>query len=84
VAEVYLAFRLEARLLIAQKIEATLASGLFLDLIRGIISPHTGQSSQLLADANDRNAQFLATVVRSALVLLSPINQEFAQLCYKD
>jgi hypothetical protein len=31
-------------------------------------APHSGQSSQLFADANDGNAQFLSTVARSALV----------------
>src|SRR6185503_1112416 len=31
-------------------------------------APHTGQSSQLLADANGRNAQFLARSAGSALI----------------
>src|ERR1043166_1843412 len=32
-----------------------------------IIAPHTGQSSQLVVDADDRDARFLATVARSVL-----------------
>jgi hypothetical protein len=34
-----------------------------------ISAPHSGQSSQLLVDANGGNAQFLATVAGSALIL---------------
>ncbi len=34
-------------------------------------APHSGQSSQLVFDASDGNAQFLATVARSALVQAS-------------
>src|SRR5690349_21409134 len=33
-----------------------------------IIAPHTGQSSQLVFEANDRNAQFLATGPRNGLI----------------
>lgn len=39
-----------------------------------IFSPHTGQSSQLVVDAKGRNAQFLPTVVRSALIRKSIFN----------
>jgi hypothetical protein len=34
-------------------------------------APHTGQSSQLVIEANDSDAQFLPTVKRSGLELLS-------------
>ena len=43
-----------------KKLEATLASDLVYDLLR-ISAPHSGQSSQLLFDANARSAQFPAT-----------------------
>ena len=33
------------------------------------LCPHTGQSSQLLSDANDRSAQFLATLSGNGLIL---------------
>jgi hypothetical protein len=32
------------------------------------LAPHSGQSSQLLVNHNHKNAQFLSTVARSALV----------------
>ena len=41
-------------------------SGVFLELIRNS-APHTGQSSQLSLDHDDRSAQFLPAVARSAL-----------------
>src|SRR6185369_2105189 len=49
----------------SQKLEATGAGGLFFDCLRSS-APHTGQSSQLSLDANDRDAQFLATSAGSA------------------
>jgi hypothetical protein len=52
------------------KIEATLASGLFLDLTRGIISPHIGQPSQLFLDHNHRSTQFLPTAADRSLEVL--------------
>lgn len=41
------------------------------------MAEHTGQSSQLFTDANDRNAQFLATVARSALDLKAKPNKSW-------
>jgi hypothetical protein len=32
------------------------------------MAEHTGQSSQLFLEANDRSAQFLSTVTKSALI----------------
>ncbi len=32
------------------------------------LAPHSGQSSQLVLEAHGRNAQFLPTVARSALI----------------
>lgn len=37
------------------------------DLLRS--APHTGRSSQLALEANGRSAQFLATLVASAVIL---------------
>jgi len=37
------------------------------EFAKGIVSPHTGQSSQLVLDANERNTQILPTVARSAV-----------------
>ncbi len=34
----------------------------------GMIAPHSGQSSQLSPETTDRNAQFLSTAARNALV----------------
>ena len=45
---------------------------------------HTGQSSQLFADANHRNAQFLTTAARGALVeaAIAPQAETFSGLSY--
>ena len=45
-----------------EKAAGTVSSGLW------PISPHTGQSSQLSLDANERNAQFLATLAGSSQI----------------
>src|SRR6185369_6663788 len=37
------------------------------------MAPHTGQSSQLVLDANDRNAQFLPEVARSLVCQLDDV-----------
>ena len=55
-----------------KKATGTASSGLWL------ISPHTGQSSQLSFDHNQRNAQFLPAVTRSALNL--PLTSESLRL----
>ena len=39
------------------------------------IAPHTGQSSQLVVDDNDRNAQLLPAVARIALVLVPQVER---------
>ena len=48
------------------KLEATCDGGLF-GYIK-MIAPHSGQSSQLVFEANARSAQFLSKVTRSALI----------------
>ena len=50
---------LECTCKIKSKTKATRKSGLSLDCIKNKTAPHTGQSSQLLVNAHDGNAQFL-------------------------
>jgi hypothetical protein len=64
-----------------EKLEAT-ASGL--TFVRRIISPHTGQSSQLFPDANGGGAEFLPTVARSALKSTSHAASRALRINAKD
>ena len=49
-----------------------------------IVAPHTGQSSQLVVDANRRSAQFLPTVPRSALNLpITPSREHWRESAYE-
>jgi hypothetical protein len=43
------------------------AAGIYFQRPSEFVAPHTGQSSQLFAEAHRRYAQFLATVARSGL-----------------
>jgi hypothetical protein len=47
----------------SQKLEATFAGGLFCYFYYDFMAPHSGQSSQLIADVPGRNAHFVPTVV---------------------
>jgi hypothetical protein len=51
------------------KLAATFAGGLF-DVIKGMNASHSGQSSQLVSDANTRNAQFLPPLARNGLTVI--------------
>ena len=48
------------------------------------LAPHTGQSSQLVVDANGGGAQFLPTVPRSALNLpITPSREHWRESAYE-